>query len=191
MGSIIIYLYDTMAEFEISLISHFMKQFSQRDIIYISKDQKDVEASSGMIFKTEKSIKKALEIENIEALIIPGGFERKKYNDLTELIEKVYKNKGLIAAICAGPEFLTDTEILKKHKYTTTMKKEEYEKQNIEDPFYRENFSSELLVRDENVITAVGRSFVDFTMEIVDYFEMFKNKEEKEMFKKLYKGEII
>ena len=71
------------------------------------------------------------------------------------------------------------------------MKKEEYDKKEMEDPFNRENFSLDLLVRDENVITAVGRSFVDFTFEVVDYFKMFKTEEDKNTFKKLYKGEKI
>ncbi|MGM0641550.1 MAG: DJ-1/PfpI family protein [Thermotogota bacterium] len=191
MGKVAFYLYDSMVDFETSLLSHFMKSFSDKEVIYFSKDNSEVKASSGVILKSEKSIEEVLEFDDIEALIFPGGLERKKYPELTKLINKVYENKGLIAAICAGPEFLTETNILDKHKYTTTMKKEEYDKKEMEDPFNREKFSLDLLVRDENVITAVGRSFIDFTFEVIDYFKMFKTEEDKNTFKKLYKGEKI
>lgn len=63
--------------------------------------------------------------------------------------------------------------------------------QVIEDFFPRANFVSENVVRDKNVITAIGRCFVDFAIEIADYFGVFDNPENnfsKESLANSYKG---
>lgn len=50
------------------------------------------------------------------------------------------------------------------------------------DPFPRENFILERVVRDRNIITAQGIAFIDLAIEICDWFNLFENKEEKDNF---------
>lgn len=76
-----------------------------------------------------------------------------------------------------------------KHHYTTTLSEDYFNDNGIKDCFPRENYLEEKVVRHENVITAKGRSFVDFGVEILDYFNMFENTEEKISYAKSYKGE--
>jgi hypothetical protein len=57
-----------------------------------------------------------------------------------------------------------------------------------EDPFPRDTYVAENVVRDTNIITAVGNAFVDFSMEILDYFGNFKDQKEKKEYTGHYKG---
>lgn len=56
------------------------------------------------------------------------------------------------------------------------------------DPFPRENFILERVVRDGNIIIAQGIAFIDFAIEICDWFNLFENKEEKDNFSREIKG---
>lgn len=56
------------------------------------------------------------------------------------------------------------------------------------DPFRRENFVSKRVVRDENIITAQGIAFIDFAIEICDWFKLFETQEDRDNFAKSIKG---
>lgn len=76
-------------------------------------------------------------------------------------------------------------------KYTTPVI--EWSEKHIEvfgekDPFPRENFISERVVRDSNIITAQGAAFVDFAIEICDWFNLFEDQEDRNNFSKNIKG---
>ena len=43
-------------------------------------------------------------------------------------------------------------------------------------------------MRDKNVITAQGTAFIDFAIEICDWFNLFENQEDKDNFEKEIKG---
>ncbi|WBW94922.1 hypothetical protein [Oceanirhabdus sp. W0125-5] len=76
-------------------------------------------------------------------------------------------------------------------KWRESSPAEHLKSQGVEDFFPRENFLSEKVVRDKNIVTAVGNAFIDFSMEILDYFEAFEgadNNADKETFAKHYKG---
>ncbi len=53
------------------------------------------------------------------------------------LIKQLNKEKKLIGAICAGPEFLANAGILRGIKYTTSQTPQIYEEKNEVDPFPR------------------------------------------------------
>jgi len=56
------------------------------------------------------------------------------------------------------------------------------------DPFPRENFVQDRVIRDDNVVTAQGTAFIDFAIEICDWFGGFEGEEDKRGFVKLIKG---
>ncbi len=45
------------------------------------------------------------------------------------------------------------------------------------------------MVRDGNIITSVGEAFVDFSIEICDWFNLFDSSKEKNDFRSYIKGE--
>lgn len=187
MGKILFYIYDDMADFEFNFAANILGAFAGKNIITVAEKNEAVRSRAGLTYLADVSTKEALDISDVEGLIITGGWTRICSPELTELIKKVYGGNKLVAAICAGPEFLIKSGILKKHKYTTTMLPEEYLKENKEDPFPRENFLHRRVVRDKNLITAVGSAFIDFAIEIADWYGLFDSLEEKKDFANNYK----
>jgi hypothetical protein len=58
----------------------------------------------------------------------------------------------------------------------------------VEDPFDRDYYQETNLVRDGNVITAMENTFVDFGIEICDYFKLFTHDQEERQLANHYKG---
>lgn len=188
MGKILCFIYNNMADYEITLACHMLGA-AEKEVITISYDKTPIKALSQLLYTPEVAVKDVITLNDVEGLIIPGGFDRECKKDFVDLIQKLHEDKKLICAICAAPEFLAKAGILDKHYYTTTLSEDYFNDNSIKDCFPRENYLEEKVVRHENVITAKGRSFVDFGVEILDYFNMFENTEEKISYAKSYKGE--
>jgi putative intracellular protease/amidase len=189
MGKVLCFVYESMADFETTLACHMLARHGRKEIISIGYENKPVKAASKLQYLPDMTIKEAIDLEDVEALVIPGGYERECKEELINLIQKLHNNKKLICAICAAPEFLARAGILENHPYTTTLPEEEFKELGIEDPFPRKNYLEEKVVIHENVITAKGFSFIDFGIAILDYFNIFENAADKEEYIKAYKGE--
>jgi putative intracellular protease/amidase len=102
------------------------------------------------------------------------------------------KDEKLLAGICGvGTYILAKTEVLKDKKYTSPITEwtEKHKKVfGTEDPFQKENYIKARVMRDKNVITSVGEAFVDFAIEIRDWFKLFEDEEEKTGFMNYIKG---
>lgn len=188
MGKILCFVYESMADFEITLTCHMLGWNPDKEFISIGYKKAPISASSNLQYMPEMTVKEAISLDDVDALIIPGGFERTCTAELIELIQKLYKEKKLICAICAAPEFLAKAGILDNHSYTTTLDEDYFKENGLKDPFPRQNYLDKKVVRHENIITAKGRSFIDFGIEILDYFNMFENDSEKNMLSMSYKG---
>ena len=190
MGKVFVFIYNDMADFEISFTTHLLGADAGKEIITMAYENKIVKSKCGVEYKPKITVKEALK-EEAEGLIIPGGWNGEVREELVELIKALNKSNKLLAAICAGPRFLAKAGILDDIKYTTSIIQwtdEHKEKFNEEDPFPRENFVSKRVVRDKNIITAEGIAFIDFAIEICDYFNLFDDEEDKNNFEKFIKG---
>lgn len=189
MEKILCYIYDDMVDFEMTLACHLVN----KEIIPIAYEIKVIRSNSGMCYYPMATVKEALEYTDVAGLIIPGGQNDEQRQKLTELINKLNGQGKLLAAICAGPQYLARSGVLKDKKYTTALtqdKLKEYFPKVLEDPFPRDTYVNENVVRDNNIITAVGNAFVDFSIEICDYFGNFKDEKEKRSYSSHYKGTI-
>jgi putative intracellular protease/amidase len=166
----------------------FAGMYSNNELIPIAYEKKVIKARSGICYVPKAAVIEAIKFDNILGLIIPGGWNDEQRPELTELINKLNKENKLIAAICAGPQFLARAGILKGRKYTTTLVADAFE--GKDDPFPRDSYIKQNVVRDKNIITAVGDSFVDFAIEIGDYFNIFEDKKEKIECANTFKGII-
>lgn len=189
MRKILCFVYESMADFEITLACHMLGWDPDKKFISIGYEKTPVRACSNLQYIPEMTIKEAISLDDVDALILPGGFERPCSSELIELIQKLNKEKKLICAICAAPEFLAKAGVLDNHSYTTTLDKDYFKENELTDPFPRQNYLERKVVRHENIITAKGRSFIDFGIEILDYFNIFEDESEKIMLSKSYKGE--
>lgn len=188
MGKILCFMYESMADYEVTLACHMLGFFEETKVVSVSYDRSPIKGLSQLQYIPEMTVKEAIKLDDIEGLIIPGGMERECKEELIELIQKLDRDKKLICAICAAPEFLAKAGVLDNHLYTTTLTKDYFKDNGIEDCFPRENYLEEKVVRSENIITAKGKSFVDFGVEILEYFNLFDDNDEKQWFGKSYKG---
>lgn len=187
MGGILCFIYEGMVDFEMTLACHLI----DKEIVPIAYEIKIIKSKSGMGYYPMATVKEALEYTDVDGLIIPGGHNDEQKNELTELINKLNSQGKLLAAICAGPQYLARAGILEGRKYTTTLTEDglkKYFPKVLKDPFPRDTFINENVVRDTNIITAVGNAFVDFSIEILDYFGNFKDEKEKKEYASHYKG---
>jgi putative intracellular protease/amidase len=191
MGKILVFIFEGMTDYEITFIAHLLGANSSKEIITIAYEDKIIKARSGLMYKPSKLVMDVLD-EDIEGLIITGGWYGETRPELIELINNLNSKGKLISAICgAGTVFLAKAGVLNRVKYTTPVI--EWTQRHIEvfgekDPFPRENFIFERVVRDGNIITAQGIAFIDFAIEICDWFNLFESQVERDNFEKSIKG---
>lgn len=191
MNKILVFIFDEMADYQITFITHLLSTSAGKEILTIAYEDKIIKGRSGLSYKPEKLVADVLN-EDVEGLIICGGWYGDVRKELIDLISNLNSKGKLLGGICgAGTFFLAKAGVLNKVKYTTPIV--EWTQNHIEvfgehDPFPRNNFVLEKVVRDKNVITAQGISFIDFAIEIYDWFNLFENQEEKNEFIKTIKG---
>ena len=191
MGKIAVFLFDNMTDYEITFITHLLRVDAGKDVVTISYEDKMIVSASGIRYKAEKLVK-AVSADDLDGLILCGGWFGEVRGELVDLIQTLNTQKKLLAGICgAGTFFLAVSGVLNSVSYTTPITS--WTQQHIQvfgdtDPFPRGNYVAERVVSDQNVITALGTGFVDFSVAICDWFGLFESTDEKEGFVKLYKG---
>jgi 4-methyl-5(b-hydroxyethyl)-thiazole monophosphate biosynthesis len=176
MGKILCFFSETMADFEITLLFHKINTASNYEIVTVGYDTHPIVSESGLTYLPDQPISQVLDKTDIDALIIPGGPISPQKEELTQLIQKLDREKKLLAAICNGPQYLGRAGVLKHHPFTTSNAQEKIKKLNIVDPFPWENYLDQRVVQDQHIITAKGRAFVDFTFAVFDYLGIYANK---------------
>lgn len=181
MGKILCYIYENMADFEISLLLHRLRNTGKRSIVSISEDCAPFQAQSGLTYLAEKRIAD-ISLENLEeydALIIPGGPINPEQNAICPLIRAMLAQGKLVAAICFAPQFLGRAGVLREHHFTTSCSPEKIRQLGCADPFFWENYEACRVVQDGNVITAQGFAFVDFAEKVCDALHVFESEKQK------------
>lgn len=117
--------------------------------------------------------------EDIDLFIIPGGDSSKLYEEmeLKEFILKLNEKNKLIAGICGGAELMAYYGLLdnKKANGDSAGFKVDETNKNIYD---KVNIVSKDVVKDGNYITAIGKAYVEFAIELGKVMKIFKNEQE-------------
>ncbi len=179
MRKVLCYIYEGMADFEITFLLHRLKNTGKMEIVSVSENVEAVKAQSGLTFLPMRKIADMKESEDFEALIIPGGPIDNSQNAICPLIKSMIKKEKLVAAICFAPQFLGRAGVLKEYQYTTSCSEEKIKALGCADPFDRQNFADQRTVVDRNVITAQGYAFVDFAKAVCDYLQIFDNEQQE------------
>ncbi|MFW9827274.1 MAG: DJ-1/PfpI family protein [Candidatus Thorarchaeota archaeon] len=183
MKKVLCFIYNEFADFEIVLVSIAINQAENYKMEFIAYDNSPVKSSCGLTIIPDKLVSDISQTDDIEGLIIPGGNDRIIKPELIKLVKKLNEEKKMLAAICAGPEFLAKIGVLNGVKYTASAPPEEYKEKKEEDPFPREKYIEDRVVQDGNIITAQGHAFVDFALTIWDWFNLYDNEKEKKELK--------
>ena len=191
MGKVLVFMFDGMTDYEITFISHLLHDDAKKEIMTIAYDDEVVKGASGFYYQPQYTIKEILK-EEVDGLILCGGWNGDIRLELIELIQRMHRERKLLAAICgAGTVMLAKAGVFDYMTYTTPIQKwsdQHREVYGMDDPFPRENFIHKRVVRDHHVITAQGIAFIDFSLEICAWFKLFHNQQEKHEFSKLVKG---
>jgi putative intracellular protease/amidase len=179
MGKLICFVSQDFADFEITLAFHKIRNVGKREILSMGYSLEEVVSESGLRYKPDITVQEAMELEDIEGLIIPGGPIREQQEALTALLVKLDSQGKLLAAICNGPQYLGRAGLLDHRNFTTSCSEERIRKLGVADPFPRNRYVEERVVRDGNVITANGRAFVDFAFELFDYLHIYSSNPEE------------
>jgi putative intracellular protease/amidase len=117
--------------------------------------------------------------EDIDLFIIPGGESSKLYEEieLKEFVLKLNEKNKLIAGICGGAELMAYYGLLdnKKANGDSAGFKVDETNKNIYD---KVNIVSKDVVKDGNCITAIGKAYVEFAIELGKVMKIFKNEQE-------------
>lgn len=172
---ILCYIYENMADFEITLLLHRLRNTGKKTCVYISDNTDLIKAQSGLTYIADKTINDINGISDVEALIIPGGPINNQQNGICNLIQELIKQNKLVAAICFAPQFLGRAGVLTQYQFTTSCSAQKIAQLGISDPFYWKNYVNQRTVVDRNVITAQGFAFVDFAVEVCKYLHIFES----------------
>ena len=191
MGKIAVFLFDNITDYEITFITHLLRVDAGKEVVTISYEDKMIKSASGMGYKADKLVKE-VSADDLDGLIIGGGWFGEVRGELVELIQQLDAQKKLLAGICgAGTFFLAVSGVLHHVSYTTPITC--WTEQHIRvfgntDPFPRGNYVAQRVVSDQNVVTALGPAFVDFSVAICDWLGLFESTEDRERFLALYRG---
>lgn len=179
MKKILCYIYEGMADFEISLLLHRLRNTGGREIVAISEDLQQLTAQSGLQYVANKTIDEIVSIKEYEALIIPGGPINNEQNSICRIVKDMANSEKLIATICFGSQFLGRAGILDNYLYTTSCSSQKIKQIGCTDPFNRQNYVDKRFVVDKNLITAQGYAFVDFAIAVCDYLNIFEDEKQR------------
>lgn len=182
MDEILVLLFDKMTDYEVTLTMHLLSTSLDKKIVTIAYEDKDILSRSGAIYKPHRLVS---DPQNTHAagLIICGGWCGDYREDLHALVQSLNNQGALLAGICgAGTFMLAKAGVLSDVKFTTPITEWEEAQRKVFgelDPFPRQNYINQRLVRENNIITAVGPAFIDFAVEICDYISPFDSEDDK------------
>lgn len=191
MRKVLYFIFDGMTDYEITLSMHLLGADAGMEVITIAYEKSKIKSRCGVVYMPHKKVNEVLD-EDVEGLIICGGWYGEIRPELNQLITKLDEQGKLLAGICgAGTILLAKTGRLDNSKYTTPAIEWTDKHRSVfgsQDPFPRALYMGGRVVRDGNIITSLGEAFVDFSIEICDWFGLFDSHEEKMGFTSYLKG---
>ncbi|KAA0549936.1 hypothetical protein FZW96_00885 [Bacillus sp. BGMRC 2118] len=164
MKKVLMFVYDSFAEFEISILATCLSG-SDYKLETFSITDKPVISAGKLNVLPDLHIDN-VRIEEYTALIIPGGEPsvHLSNNKLLSLIKQFHESRKVIAAICGGPALLGAAGILEDVSFTASITEQ--------DALYKDYINWEkkrdnLLVIEQNVITSTGSNYIVFAEEVL------------------------
>ncbi|MBF4691523.1 DJ-1/PfpI family protein [Fusibacter ferrireducens] len=185
MKEVLFFIFDNMTDYEITFTMHMINTSENFKAITIAYEDKEIIGRSGAIYRPHRLVSDEQNIK-CEGLILCGGWYGDLRPELKDLIGLLHKEEKLLGGICgAGTFLLAKAGVLENVRYTTPIVEWTDEHRAVFGPadvFPRNNYIEKPVVRDQNVITSLGNSFIDFTAEICNGLGAFESESDKEAF---------
>ena len=162
---ILVPLAEGFEEIEAITIIDLLRRANLEVITASLTDNLEVKGGHNIIVKADAILDKVIN-EDFDAISLAGGMggmnNLKSDKRIIEKIQKMYKDKKLVSAVCASPIVLGEAKVL-RGKYTCFPSCEKFINMG-------EYIEKDLVVVDENVITSKGpATSMLFVLEIVKY----------------------
>lgn len=191
METVLVFIFDGMTDYEITLTMHLLSTSLDKKIVTVAYEDRAINARSGALLMPHRLVTDP-ENKNASGLILCGGWFGDLRPELSDLMHTLNDKQAMLAGICgAGTFLLAKAGLLSSVPFTTPIT--EWGEQQIkvfgeQDPFQREHYIEERVVRSGHIITSLGKSFVDFAVEICGWYEPFDTPQEKLDFLNYLKG---
>ena len=174
-----IILYPRFSEYELSVLLSVLQQ-GGKSVKYVGLDRNVVKGEAGLPCIPETTIHE-LNLDEIDSIMLPGvdDFQHLlNHQELSNFLEKANDGKRIIGAISSAVYLLSISGVLVDKKYTVGLTEDQ---RKFLGTFNEKNFMNQPVVVDENIITGIGSSFVDFAFY---YGELLRLNFDKQWYKK-------
>ena len=99
-----------------------MKNAGAKVLILGTGSQQSYKGKRGRATVTVDATADKVKAEDLDAIIVPGGYAADKmrlHQSMVNLVKKAYDLGKVIAAICHGPQFLISADIVRGHRVTS------------------------------------------------------------------------
>jgi len=153
-------LYPQFSEYELSVPLSILMQ-GNKPIVTVGLNNQPITGESGLSCVADTTINE-INLKEIDSILLPGCMDIMTLIDekeLFEFIKQVASEETVIASISSSPYFLARAGVLRGKKFTVGLTMESMEELDV---FETENYCEDIVVQDENIITARGRGFIRF-----------------------------
>lgn len=177
MKDLIVLLEDGFEEIEALTVSDYLRRADIKVDLVSVKDVREVESAHGVKIVADYLLDD-VKIEEYKGIYIPGGqpgsTNLSNNSKIRELVGMYSTEDKYVIAICAGPMVLDAAKILKNRKFTCYP--------GVENRLSVQNRIDKPVVRDENIITAMGPSIAQILA--FELITLFKDEETSENVKR-------
>ncbi len=178
MKKILIMLADGFEEVEALTVVDYLRRVDIVCDICSIMDRTKVRGAHSIVVEADKKLDEIVDYDKYDGIVLPGGLpgatNLRDNVKVIELVQKLYEDDKLIAAICAGPIILERAGIIEGKDITSYP--------GFEEDLKAGDYKEDLVVQDGNIITARGPAIaVYFALYIVEYLV---GKDKKELLKK-------
>jgi len=157
-------IYPNFSEYELTTALSILMQ-GAKPISIISVNREPVKGEAGLTVMADLTIDEVI-YEEYDSLLLTGCMDIFSVltNSLyTDFIQNISKQENFfIGSISSSPALLAKAGVLKNKNYTVGLVEEARKASGL---FEGANYIDELIVQDENLITARGSAFIEFGIQ--------------------------
>ena len=164
---IAVLLYPACSLQEITTLTSTLCLSFGQSLDYLASEKKVYTSEEGLQVIPDFTFKE-VQNEKYDCIILPGTLEPfvSLYDSrLISFLERVDTKRTMVAAISSSPMFLGKAGLLRSRYYTGGLYMELVEYFSF---LEKENFLHQPVVKDKNVITAIGFAYVEFSQTVLD-----------------------